>query len=785
MLSFFAPRSKSFYSGLFLSCLVLSGQSLFGCVVRGTIVDAESMQPLSGANISFINEQIGTTTDVTGRFEIDVPDDSGSIQVRFIGYKDQIRFFQCIAGSDTLELMFSLEPTVLPGKEIGVSARSAQPVNPSFHLDARTIEQMPAPTPDLLQSLKTLPGIVSAHEQSSTYSVHGGGLDENAIFINGFELMLPHMSRKAVAEMPSPVNPDLTESMYFYPGTFPVYLGNKLSSVLDIHYKTDQQTSVHSRAGLSMNGGRFSIAFRPGSTIFLAVAGRRLNYRHLFSSLQIEGDYSPEFSDLQFTGQIKPAASWHVRWLGILADYTFSLAPDSWEYFRYDKGYLRSVIDGGEHYRAQNRIFAVSTGVQVLKRLSFDWTLASSFLRESENSDVSQTVLYSSDFRAAPTENDYDAKTERREDVSGRLRADYLTSRLTITSEWKRLSFKAGLYFKSMQVSNHFRQRYSETMQGEELLPVPYLNMDFAGEHRGRIFSSFFSTRCNLSKALGTEGGIRWVYSTLSREPLILPRIALTYDADAETRLTIAAGRYAQPPLYKELEGMPDDRTLLAQKAMRFRGEIERKINDKLSLKVAGHFQRISDLIPYELLDVRVIYAGHNQAEGYHYGVDVFLKGQFSTDTENWISYSYLLSREDLEGDANGYVPRPLDRTHHLAVYMEDRMERFPASRLFVRFIYGSGLPFTFKTWVYDSVQETHVYRSGERAAMRLPAYARFDIGFTQTFQVSPRLAITCREQVLNLFNHYNVLGHDYVFGHMIDYSLSGRLFNLSLDIEY
>ena len=61
--------------------------------------------------------------------------------------------------------------------------------------------------------------------------------------------------------------------------------------------------------------------------------------------------------------------------------------------------------------------------------------------------------------------------------------------------------------------------------------------------------------------------------------------------------------------------------------------------------------------------------------------------------------YSYLVAREDIEGDGRGYMPRPTDQRHTFSAYIEDRMrvnwKWLEASRLHLRLLGGSGFPFT------------------------------------------------------------------------------------------
>ena len=85
--------------------------------------------------------------------------------------------------------------------------------------------------------LKTLPGVSSANELSSQYSVRGGNFDENLVYVNGIEIYRPFLVRSGRQEGLSFVNTDMVNSILFSAGGFDAKYGDKMSSVLDITYK--------------------------------------------------------------------------------------------------------------------------------------------------------------------------------------------------------------------------------------------------------------------------------------------------------------------------------------------------------------------------------------------------------------------------------------------------------------------------------------------------------------------------------------------------------------------
>ena len=101
-----------------------------------------------------------------------------------------------------------------------------------------------------------------------------------------------------------------------------------------------------------------------------------------------------------------------------------------------------------------------------------------------------------------------------------------------------------------------------------------------------------------------------------------------------------------------------------------------------------------------------------------------------------------------------------------------------------VRLLFGSGYHYTFRTIQHDDQGNPYVW-FGSRNKQTIPYYRRFDVGFTQEFKLFNTINITLREEVLNLFNRYNVLGYSWINGSRIEYGLSGRTFNIGMLVEF
>src|SRR5688500_6313980 len=108
-MSLFQVRARGFcVAVLLLSTLSAAGAAQTAATVRGRVIDSQSGNGITAAQVSIEGTRLGTTTDATGAFTISgVPEGVRSVVVRRIGYTLQRR--QVTVGAAMNELSFSLE----------------------------------------------------------------------------------------------------------------------------------------------------------------------------------------------------------------------------------------------------------------------------------------------------------------------------------------------------------------------------------------------------------------------------------------------------------------------------------------------------------------------------------------------------------------------------------------------------------------------------------------------------------------------------------------------------
>ncbi|MBN2731642.1 MAG: SusC/RagA family TonB-linked outer membrane protein [Balneolaceae bacterium] len=163
------------YKLLFLcfSFLLLSQTGWAQFTVTGTVTDASTDEPLISANIFHQPTGRGTTTDTNGQFSIELPGESATIRISFIGY-----ISQTVEVSPTNnEITVALKPDVANLDELVVTglASSVKRENLANAVSSVSAEELVGSSPKQTLSA-SLYGKVPGANISSNSGAPGGGI---------------------------------------------------------------------------------------------------------------------------------------------------------------------------------------------------------------------------------------------------------------------------------------------------------------------------------------------------------------------------------------------------------------------------------------------------------------------------------------------------------------------------------------------------------------------------------------------------------------------------------
>ncbi|MBR7068518.1 MAG: TonB-dependent receptor plug domain-containing protein [Bacteroidales bacterium] len=756
---------------LLLVALLCPARWLNAQVFSGIVVDT-ARRPVAGAAVVADGLNAGVATDADGRFALRIASSSGyslRLVVSCLGFTPDTLMLD---RNHTQPLLIVLSPALHDIGEVQVAAAYRR-VDNIERISVRHLGQLPNVSGSFEELLKTLPGVSSSNELSSQYSVRGGNFDENLVYVNGIEIYRPLLIRSGQQEGLSFVNPDLVEAVNFSAGAFNAEYGDKISSVLDVRYRTPNRFATS--LSVSLLGANLSVeGITPSQRVSYLMGLRYKTNRYLLASLDSKGDYTPSFIDLQGILGINLTPRLDLSLLGNLAINTYRFAPimRSTEFGTMGSTLHFNVYYWGQEYDRST----VGMGAATLRYAldaghSLSLTTAHYLTRESETFDL-LGEYYLNDL---DNELGSSAYTDSliNVGVGGFLNhaRNYLYAQISTLGlrgehplalgriDW-------GLTASRERISDELNEWERIDSSGYTLSPTPDA---FSLSNVLRCSNALASTRLSAfaqhtgrfdlgALTLRTTVGLRASWWSYTAEPLISPRLAinLTPNGLRDLQLHLAAGLYHQPAFYKELR-LPSGNLNPNIRAQRS-AQVLLGLNYYFSawerpfrLSAEAYYKHLSQLVPYRVDNVRIDYAGQNLARGYARGVDFKLNGQMVAGLESWLSLSFMRTMEDIQGDSYidalsgqtqypGYYRRPTDQRFALSLFFQDYLPGYETFRVHLTGAYGSGLPGTTATPErYDLTFD-------------MPSYKRVDIGFTASlFNATDRQRSLIKRQLMNL----------------------------------
>ncbi len=787
-------------------------QAMSQVSIHGKVTDVEN-KPVEFVTVRIAGTAIGTNTGLDGAYSLSVHA-SDTINVIFtcIGYKEVKRQLIDPAGDVTLNVRMlsnSHELETVEVTDFKKQTGQMQAVNSdSYHLAAD-------PTGGSVESLiQTMAGVASSNEMSSQYSVRGGSYDENSVYINGVEVYRPQLVSSGQQEGLSVINPDMVGAIGFSTGGYDARYGDRMSSVLDITYREPQQ--AEGAVSLSLMGA--SAALGTGSRRFNQLHGVRYKRTNsLLSTLDTRGEYDPAFFDYQVSLNWRLADRWKASLLGNISISNYKFSPVSRRTAfgtATDAKQFKVYFDGGEKDRFETYFGALSLTYNHSRSKSLT-LLASGYLT---NELVAYDIQGEYWLDQAGTTGGSNGSAIGGELGVGRYH-EHARNRLKMSVISLAANGHLGLGHHNIMygVSFNHENVYDRTREWEKRDSAGYslpagqdkLHMIYSLTSRQDFGSNRFAAYVQDAFRLNTDagywvinGGIRLSYWDFNREFLVSPRANIAFIPAVNNSWTLraAAGLYYQSPFYKEYRLAVADEynnsvitlnhNIKSQQSIHFILGADytfRAFNRPFKLSAETYYKKLNNLIPYEIDNLKLVYAGENLTNGYTMGLDMKLFGQFVPGTDSWISFSVMKTDELLNGV---HVPRPTDRRYNLALFFTDYFPRWPRLKFSLRGILNDGLPVTAPRG------------SRDKGYFRMPPYRRVDIGLSYGLvlpaaQGQPRngLQRIIKEawlglDVFNLLDIANVSSYYWVtdvnnMQYAVPNYLTRRQFNVRLSINF
>lgn len=730
--------------------------------VSGKVVD-ENENPVVNVNVYILGKTTSATTNDTGYFRLQVEAEKAfALVFSYAGYKTEQRNFLLSENEEELvTVRMEKGNTVLP--EVIIADQRDRREAGLIRPNPKSVLNLPSAITGVESLIKIFVG--SNNELTSQYSVRGGSYDENLIYVNDFEIFRPYLVRSGQQEGLSFINPELVRNISFYNGGFQARYGDKLSSVLDIQYKRPRRFGGSAYAGILEQG--LHLEGVTGNNKFSYLLGvRNRSNRNLLSRQDTRGNYIPSSVDFQALLNYQFSDKWQAELLSNISQTKFTLIPQYSQlttsvfspFFSATIG-VDIFFDGQEKDQYQTNMLGFSLINQVNRKLRLKW-MASRFENdERENIDIVGAYLFG--------ERDFDKRNPTYGLIVNPLGAgvyqNFGRNKLNV-GNWNfshkgnydqgRNAFQWGLGYDRTSITDKLNEWEFQDSAGYSLPYSPNMlqlskviksNADLAINK----FSGYLQDNLLLgdsSHSITVQAGVRFNYNSLNNEFLVSPRVGASWKPNWKKDIVFrfAAGSYQQPPFYRELRRYNGtvNTNLKAQKS--WQGVFGFDYNFKglggrpMRWTTEAYYKNMTNVVPYDVDNVRVRYFGENNAKAYAAGLEMRLFGELVPDAESWISLGIMKTSEDISGDffkvytldslnqpidsfvtQNGWIRRPTDRRITFGMYFQDYLPTNKNFKMFLNLLYGSNLPYNIPGAVK--------YRN----AAVIEPYIRCDIGFS------------------------------------------------------
>lgn len=700
--------------------------------LQGRVTDSE-MNPVELATVAVVQQGKMTMTNLKGEFSMKLQS-SDSVVVRFsmVGYKTKTRVLRRPKGKQTL-LIQLYDDNQLAGVTVTEEKRQ---MGSTQKLDTKDMKNAPSVTGNAVEEMIQSQAGVSTHsELSSQYNVRGGSFDENSVYINNVEIYRPFLVRSGQQEGLSIINPDMVESVGFSTGGFEAKYGDKMSSVLDIKYKRPKKFEANVSACLL--GASAYIGFSTKKFSWSNGIRYKTN-KYLLGTLETKGEYQPNFLDYQTYLTYEPSDRWSIELLGDISENHYNFYPEDRE-TRFgtmeNVKSFRVYFDGQEKDIFRTYFGSLSITRKFGKNTKLSLSAAAFHTNEQEKYDIQGQYWLTQ----TETSENLGVGTYM-EHARNYLEATVKSAKLTFNHKTKKHDIEAGLTYKIESIkenSKEYEMRdssgYSIPHTGEDLYMIYSLNARNSLD-ANRIEAYAQDTWRFTSRGGHTfftlNYGIRFSHWNFNKESIISPRVSLgiipAFNHDVTLRF--ATGIYYQAPFFKELRDTTTvngityatlNRDIKSQRSIHFIAGFDYRFkmkNRPYKFTAEAYYKALSNIIPYTVDNVKIVYDASQQCSGHAMGLDLKLYGEFVPGTDSWVSLSLMNTRININGKS---IPMPTDQRYALNLYFTDYFPGTTRWRMSLRLAYADGLPFGAP------------HRSLDTMPFRAPAYKRADIGMS------------------------------------------------------
>lgn len=695
--------------------------------ISGYIKDASTGEELPGATVYVKELKTGTTSNVYGFYSLSLYEGKYTVVYSFLGFEPSEQSFN-IPPSKTFHI--ELQPQQKTLEEVVVTSTRldeniARNKMSTVKIEAKTIQRIPAlmGEVDVIKAIQLLPGVQSASEGSSGFSVRGGSPDQNLILLD--EATVYNASH--LLGFFSVFNNDAVKDVTLYKGDIPASTGGRLASVLDVRMKEGNSKKFSGSGGIGTISSRLTLEgpLVDENTSFM-VSGRR-TYADIFLPFARDEDIRDNtlyFYD--FNAKINHRINDNNR---VFVSGYFGRDIFKNEFANMAFG-NRTMTLRWNHLFSQ-RLFSNFT----LVHSQYDYQIgtppgrADAFLWKSSMKDHSVKADFNYYLNPDFTFRFGGSTTFHLFDpgAANGVGSESLFTEFIVPRNY---ALQHGLYIAAEQnigsnISIKYGLRYS-AFQNSGKATVYYYDDDFARYDSARFASGeIYNTYHGLEPRLGMNYRLDLVSS-----------IKATYSRTRQY-IHLAQNSTAGTPLDLWFSSSPNVKPQIAdQYAI---GYFRNFRNNTIETSAELYYKNMQNTIDFkdhaELLLNKEMEGELRFGKSWAYGLE-FMARLTNTRLNGWISYTYSVSERKFADINNGKVySSPYDKPHDISIVLNyDLNNRLAFS---TNWVYSTGAPITLPV---GKAEYGNVYIPiySDRNAFRLPDYHRLDFSLILSSRERP-----------------------------------------------
>ncbi|MBI9032828.1 MAG: TonB-dependent receptor [Bacteroidales bacterium] len=687
--------------------------------LSGHLTDAQTGESLIGATIYIKELQTGTVTNPYGFYSLSLEPNKYTLVYSFIGYQVETQTLQ-LEENQTINLEMTpsqemLKEVVIKGERANENVvRNQMSVE---KMDVKTIRSIPAMMGevDIIKAIQLLPGVQTAVEGSSGYSVRGGNPDHNLIQLD--EAGVYNASH--LMGFFSVFNNEAIKNVELYKGDIPASAGGRLASLLDVRMKEGNNKEYHASGGIGIISSRLAIEGPITENISFLVAGRR-SYADLF--LPLAPDTSMRNSKLYFY-DLNGKINWTINENNRIFVSSY-MGEDVFGSGDFGMGWGNRTSTARWNHLFSKKLFSNLTLTQSRYNYNIGTPESSDFSFNWNAQLDDYAIKYDFTYYSTPNFTmNFGVSSAFHHILPGKMKAGSNSSTSIEFEVQKNNSLESGIYWSAEHKVNpkltlKYGLRYSMFNNIGEGVSYNY------DENYNKIDSTFF----NKGEIYQTYGGLE-------------PRLGINYVINPQTSVKASYSRTRQyiqlarnstagTPLDIWFPASPNVKPQISDQVA---VGVFRNFNDDMfEASVEGYYKDLQNTIDFknhaELL-LNELYEGElRTGKGWAYGAEFMLRINHPI-ISGWVSYTLSSSWRQAEdiNDGNPYRSH-FDKPHDVSVVLNYNLnDHFQFG---MNWIFSTGNPVTFPVGRANYGDEWIPIYS-KRNSYRMPNYHRMDLSVT------------------------------------------------------